>query len=500
MALAAAEWAAEAGSAGCLYVARSEPRAERLANAVRGFAPDLQVIVLPAWDCLPYDRFSPSPSIMARRIAALGEIARLPPPAGRLLLTTVEALLQRVPSASLSNAGFRVEAGTPLSLDELKVYLLRAGYVLDDRVDEPGEAALRGTIDVFPGADQQPLRLRLDDGLIAVIDRYDPVTQRTESSTREAIISPASEVVLDESRVRRFLQEEEEETGETAESDEAWTRHLLSGSKEAPRRMAALEHWLPLFHERLQTVFELLPDARVILDAEVNERCEAWLEQIADAYQHRSVIATASRLAHPGQLLPLPPDRLYLDAGKWAEGLRRRPVLALGEDGADAIDLGATPVPRIIDAGDPARALARYIENRGTAGDRVILAATDSAERRRLASVVERRLGKDPERLARWEDAAALQPGSVATAPLDLSEGFAVPGWSVIAAADVFPATAAPAVLPGEAKAEVFASDALRLGDLVVHADHGIGQVCGLDVLDQNGAAHECLSLAYAGD
>src|SRR5512144_1240982 len=72
LALAAAEWAEEAGLAGCLYVARSESRAERLASAARGFAPDLQVIVLPAWDCLPYDRFSPLP--LARRIAALADM------------------------------------------------------------------------------------------------------------------------------------------------------------------------------------------------------------------------------------------------------------------------------------------------------------------------------------------------------------------------------------------------------------------------------------------
>src|SRR5512134_3829585 len=225
LALAVGELASYAGAAGCLYVARSEARAERLARAVSGFAPEIQVIVLPAWDCLPYDRFSPSPSIMARRIGALHDIARPAWPAGRLLLTTVESLLQRVAPASLCmDARFRITAGEPLSIDDLKVYLIRAGYVLDERVDEPGEAALRGTIDLFPGADEQPFRVRLDGGRVAVIDRYDPVTQRTESSTDEAIIYPVSEVMLDESQVRRFLQgEEEKEAGEeTAESGEQW--------------------------------------------------------------------------------------------------------------------------------------------------------------------------------------------------------------------------------------------------------------------------------------
>jgi transcription-repair coupling factor (superfamily II helicase) len=500
LALAAAEWAEEAGLAGCLYVARSESRAERLASAARGFAPDLQVIVLPAWDCLPYDRFSPSPSIMARRIAALADMAQPPPLAGRLVLATVESLLQRLPPASLSTDGFRVEVGMPLSVDELKIYLLRAGYVLDERVDEAGEAALRGTIDVFPGTDQQPFRLRVEEGVIAAIDRYDPVTQRTEFSIAEAVMSPVSEIILDESDVRRFLQGEEEEAEETAANIELWTRHLLSGPKEAPRRMAALEHWLPLFHERLHTVFELLPEARVILDPEVEERRDAWFEQVADAYEHRSAIARASRPAHPGQLQPLPPDRLYLDSEQWADGLRGRPILALRENGADAIDLGAAPVPRFADAGDPSRTLAQYIEAQRQAGNRVILAAADDAELRRLATVVERRLGAGAERLARWEDASALKPGAIAIAALDLAEGFAVPGWAVIAAPDVLPGAARLVASLGKAKAEVFASDALRVGDLVVHAQHGIGQVRGLEVLERDGAAHECLSLAYAGD
>lgn len=343
LALAVGELASYAGAAGCLYVARSEARAERLARAVSGFAPDIQVIVLPAWDCLPYDRFSPSPSIMARRIGALHDIARPAWPAGRLLLTTVESLLQRVPPASLCvDARFRVAAGEPLSIDDLKVYLIRAGYVLDERVDEPGEAALRGTIDVFPGADEQPFRLRLDDGRVAVIDRYDPVTQRTESSAAEAIVYPVSEVILDESQVRRFLQgEEEKEAGEeTAESGEQWTRRLLSGTGDEPRRVPALEHWLPLFHERLSTVFELLPDAPVILDSEVEERRDAWFEQIADAYRHRVAMVAASGPGNAGHLQPLPADRLYLDAAEWSRSLRGRLIVELDEADGEPRQLG----------------------------------------------------------------------------------------------------------------------------------------------------------------
>ena len=153
LALATAQWAEEAGPAGCLYVARSAPAAERGAGRHR-------------------------PAVARERPFG--------PHTGRVLL-------ERVPPASLfTHTGFRIGAGMPLSLDDLRVYLLRAGYVLDERVDEAGEAALRGTIDVFPGAEEQPFRLRLEDGIVAVIDRYDPVTQRTDSPRRPRRSCPRS--------------------------------------------------------------------------------------------------------------------------------------------------------------------------------------------------------------------------------------------------------------------------------------------------------------------
>ena len=415
LALAVTELAREAGAVGCLYVARSEARAERLARAARGFDADLQVVVLPAWDCLPYDRFSPSPAVMGRRIAALREMTQAAPPAGRLVLATVELVLQRLPSASLcTDAAFRLETGLPLSLDELRVYLIRAGYVLDDRVDEPGEAALRRTVDVFPGTDEQPFRVRLEDGVIAAIDRYDPVTQRTDASAGEAILYPASEVVLDEGCVRRFLRGEEEEAEEASAGGEPWTRRLLSGTRDEPRRVCALEHWLPLFCQRLHTVFELLPGAPLILDPEAGERRDAWFEQIAEAYRHRIAMMAASRTAQADQLPPLPPDRLYLDEAEWSRSLSGRRVVEIGENGGEAIDLGAAPVPRFVEGGDPSRALVRSVE-------RGARRATGWFSRRRptpsaAASPISSSAGSRPARSS-WRAGETRRPWSPARSP-----------------------------------------------------------------------------------
>src|SRR5215210_7442352 len=173
--------AQEAGPLGLIHITSSDRRAEDLGRLPADLVPSLEVIVVPPWDCLPYDRAAPSREVMGRRAAALRrsvEAGREP----RILIATPDALLQRVPpKETWAQAGFVLQAGEPFDLPALEAYLDRVGYVLDERVDEPGEAAIRGgVIDVFP-AGAAPFRLEHADGRIAAIRSYDPVSQRTEN-------------------------------------------------------------------------------------------------------------------------------------------------------------------------------------------------------------------------------------------------------------------------------------------------------------------------------
>src|SRR5689334_17277136 len=141
MAIWLAELAAAAGQ-GWLHVAMSETRAQRLATAAGDIDPDLEVLLLPAWDCLPYDRSSPSAAVMGRRARVLAALIATPRRPGRLLLTTADGLAQRVPVLAWDEACLTLTAGAALDLASLRAFLLRVGYVIDERVDEPGEAAL----------------------------------------------------------------------------------------------------------------------------------------------------------------------------------------------------------------------------------------------------------------------------------------------------------------------------------------------------------------------
>src|SRR5262245_18320898 len=116
-ALVLAERARGAFRDGALHVARDEPRLAALAEAVGFFAPDVEILLLPAWDCLPYDRVSPNAEVMARRIDALTKLAEAPAPGRpRLVITTVSAALQRVP-AVISLKGVARHVAVKLRLD-----------------------------------------------------------------------------------------------------------------------------------------------------------------------------------------------------------------------------------------------------------------------------------------------------------------------------------------------------------------------------------------------
>lgn len=278
LALSLASWAG-AGPTSVLHVARSETRADRLARAASSFAPELEVLFVPPWDCSPYDRASPSCSIIGRRVAALERLVASTSPNGRLVVTTVETLLQRLPPRSIW-AGARLELAADRPTEDLKIWLISNGYVLDERVDEPGEVAFRGeVIDIFPSSGAEPVRIELADGRIGRMRRYDPVDQRTTAEVDSFVLHPASEVPLAQDLVRSFLEGTAEEASDG-----------LAGSPERPQRASGLEHRLPAFYEELETLFDYLPDAVVSFDPEVEERRNAALEQILDGYATRAAI------------------------------------------------------------------------------------------------------------------------------------------------------------------------------------------------------------------
>src|SRR5262245_4449590 len=258
-----------------LHVARDDARMAELAEGLAFFHPDVAVRTFPAWDCLPYDRVSPNADIVSRRIDTLSDLAAGTPKSPFVLITTINAILQRVPPrATFATARFAAKAGGKLALDQLMAFLAANGYRRAETVREPGEYAVRGGIvDLFPPGSATPLRLDLFGDTLEAIRSFDPMTQRSADRLPQFLLKPVSEVPVSPEAITRFRAGYRELFGPG--DDDPLYEGVSTGL-----RPAGVEHWLPLFHERLETLFDYLPGAVVSLDYQADETVAARFEQI----------------------------------------------------------------------------------------------------------------------------------------------------------------------------------------------------------------------------
>ena len=528
-ALVLAELAARTRAPTVLHVARDDARLATLADSIDFFDPEIEILRFPAWDCLPYDRVSPNGEVASERVDVLTRLAVAPQRGARprIVLTTVNAILQRAPSRdAFSDAIFTAVPGDRIDLDELTRFLVRNGYGRAGTVREPGEYAIRGGIvDIFPPGTEQPLRLDLFGDELERVRMFDPGTQRSDAVCERAVLKPVSEVFLDETSIARFRAGYRELFG-TVQDDP-----LYAAISEG-RKQIGMEHWLPLFHENLETLFDYLPGAAVTLDHQTDAAREARLETIADYYDARQTYLEATKGRKNGDggaplYRPLPCDRLYLDAAEWDRHIGDRaagefspfsaPEGGGHESYAGIADLGGRRAPDFAASRARARGeggvgseeseqnvfdtVRQFITAEHERGRRVVVAGYTNGSRERLRQLLGDHDVGGLTPADGWAEAIALPAKSVAVAVLAIEHGFITPDLVVLGEQDIL---GDRLIRPAAKKrrAENFIGDAgdLSPGDLVVHIEHGIGRYEGLETVVVGAAPHDCLQLTYAGD
>ncbi|MDG4648844.1 transcription-repair coupling factor [Roseibacterium sp. SDUM158017] len=500
------------GAGPVLHVARDDKRAEAMATALAFFDPSIPVLRFPGWDCLPYDRVSPNPEISAARMATLAALAR--GIEGRfVVLTTLNAATQFIPARGLMAAStFTAEVGGRIDEGALRAFLVRMGFVQTPTVTEPGDYAVRGgIIDLWPPGEETPVRLDLFGDVLDGARRFDPMSQRTTEALQRVELAPVSEVILDEAAITRFRQNYRVEFG-AAGTDDPLYEAISAG-----RKPQGAEHWLPFFHERLETIFDYLPGATVTLDDQSEPQRIARWEAIADQYDTRR-----TALTQKGRLdtvyKPVPPGELYLDEAAWDAAVTDRRVVRFSP-------LAQAPGPGVIDAGGragrdfaPERqseklnlfgALADHV--RALRGERaVVIASWSEGARERLQGLLEDQGLTDTKLIEHAGDiagggfdgtpATARHPLPLHLAVWPLEQGFTGRGLAVISEQDVLgDRLVRPRRKTKRAENYLTEAQSLSPGDLVVHVDHGVGRYTGLETITAMGAPHECLALEYAG-
>src|SRR5205085_4092063 len=192
-----------------------------------------------------------------------------------------------------------------LAMDGSTRWLELNGFIRSSTVREPGDYAVRGgIIDLYAPGMAEPVRFDFFGDQLESIRSFDPETQRTTDQLRALDLVPVSEFQLTTETIRRFR------TGYVAAFGAPTPDDLLYAAVSEGRRHAGMEHWLPLFHDRLETIFDYVPGTPVAIEPLVEDAARDRLDQIKDYYEARARALAEGGSGPPYR--PLPPDRLYL--------------------------------------------------------------------------------------------------------------------------------------------------------------------------------------------
>jgi len=481
-----------------VVIVADEAAMRALADTVPLFVPEIEVLSLPGWDCLPYDRASPALRVMAERLASLSALqAKQTKP--QLMVATAGAASQRMLTPfRIRQLTRRIVEGERIEREVLVGQLNALGYQRADTVAEHGEYAVRGSlIDVFPAGEELALRLDFFGDEIDSVRRFDPADQRSTDKADAFTLMPASEALIDADSIKRFRSRYREQFGATATQDPLY-QALSEG-----RRMAGMEHWLPLLEERLETLFDHLgEDDIVIRDSAADQALVSRREAIEDYYQNR----VRAMEGEPGSYRPLEPTALYFSKEEWESIEAERPIHLASpfpEPESDkVIDFGVQPArdfaPERAQQANVYEAVAKHVNDLRRSGHRVVLASYTRGARERLSGLLEDHGLKAQKQADSWQEAlgSKTQPALLV---LPLDHGFTTPDVAVLTEQDMLGDRLVRRRKNRKASAAFLEELAtLSPGDLVVHQDHGIGRYEGLTQIPVSKVPHDCVALEYA--
>ena len=488
-----------AKAARSVLIAADEAAMRAIAETVPLFAPEVEVLTLPAWDCLPYDRASPALRVMAERLSTLHALQQ-PLKRPQLLVVTANGAAQRVlPPFRIRQLTRRVAAGERVDREVLIRQLNDLGYQRADTVAEHGEFAVRGSlIDLFPSGEPNALRLDFFGDEIESMRRFDPADQRSIGRAASFTLMPASEALLDEANIKRFRERYREQFGATATGDPLY-QAVSDG-----RRMAGMEHWLPLFEDKLATVFDYLGEDDVVLrDSGTDGSLDARFESLDDYYQNR----IRAMQSEPGSYRPLEPAALYLSRAEWDSAAEDTPIHRTSPfheaEGDRTIDFeveGARDFgPERARNANVYEAVAEHVQKLRKSGHKVVLASYTKGARERLSGLLEDHGLNTQKHADSWQEALGSKTQPVLLV-LPLDHGFSTSDVAVLTEQDML-GDRLVRRRKRRKDADAFLAEIASLtpGDLVVHAEHGIGKYEGLTQVPVSKTPHDCVAIEYAG-
>lgn len=489
-----------------VHIALDDARASELSELLAFFAPDIDVLYFPSWDCLPYDRVSPHAEITSERISVLirlNQIKNNPTRKDRpkILITTANATLQKVvPQDSLASSGIHIKTDKVLERTKIEKFLSENGYIRTQIVREAGEFAFRGDIiDIFPSGFKEPIRIDLFDNEVEKIRYFDPEQQISTDIIDDITLHPAGEFCLNDESVAKFRSGYRNCFGVTTGNDP------LYEAVSEKRIFSGTEHWLPLFYDKMETILDYIDNPHITIDRHVKPSIIQRIAQINDFYQARLTIADSEREKssknkkniNTGAIYhPLPSDMLYLDENEWSELFKNAKTL----DGNGTKPSRDFTDIRLSTGGDNLyREVGSYILHKLTEKKKVLLSAYTEGSLSRTKAILENHCPVKLIECKSFEDFKKLKTDQAGTVVLPLERGFDADDLCIITEQDIFGDRISRRASSKRKKADNFLREvsSLNEGDIVAHIEHGIGRFIGLETLSVGKTLHDCLKLEY---
>ena len=501
--------AAEIGGKGpILYIAREGQKLDDLTHALSFIEPQMPVVQLPSWDCLPYDRVSPNTAISAKRMSALTNISALlrnPHPA--IILTTANAIMQKLPPHSMvEGQSITARPGQSLDMDKLVHHLEHNGFERVSSVREIGDFAVRGGIvDLFTPGSDAPVRLDFFGDTLETVRAFDPASQRTTKTLKEFSLEPMSEITLTPELISKFRTNYIRSFGAASPND-ALYEAISEG-----RRFSGMEHWLPLFYDHLDTIFDYIGDIPVVFDHLAEEAMVERNKLIEDYYQARLEQHDPKDSSTPYN--PVKPAELYLtpeDIASLSEKVRHRIDLTPFNKPESSghlvlhsnVTIGRDFVEeRTSENKNLFESVVDHVAELRSKGHKVLLTGWSEGSLERLLQVLDEHGLKGIEKVTSLHSVKVTPRDHITAAVVTVEHGFVADDLVVVAEQDILGDRLVRSARRRKRNAD-FISDmtTLNSGDIVVHVDHGIGRFVGLKTITAAGVPRDCLEIHYADE
>ena len=490
-----------------LHITTDDKRMEELESQIKFFAPEIEILTIPAWDCLPYDRVSPKAAIISARIKAFSALAKksakkkIPENSSEnlaktLIITTANSALQKtIPINLIKNLGFGIAVGDEIKVEDLTNYLVGNGYVRSPVANSVGEFAVRGSIIdiIIPSSYQKEddlIGYRLDffGNNLEEIRVFDPVTQITSNKVNKIDFLPTSEIIFNEKNIDNFRRKYRQIFC-------AASLDMIYNAVTEGRHYPGMEHWLPLFYdEELSSVFAHVKNAAknavYFIETKALDLINSRQEAILEYYQAR--VETLKESANSGGIYnPILPENLYLSKKEFENQLAENGKFLVKFNnfstsldisrGGRIIDPEFEPIPILITSNKNSyEALKEFLHNYKLLDRKILICCFSNGSRDRLHKIL---LEHEIASKAIENFAENLPKNNIGLINLQVSQGFYASDI-VVVGEEALVGLKINRKISKKIDPRILAENlALSAGELVVHRYHGIGKFDGLQTI-----------------